>query len=232
MPCNILEGPQADYFQRVQTSKYLISLKYPNKAKILFTFRSHDSILPHKWDDLDHFFGQHNMEILPSEPKGHCFLNSVIACLENDYEHKISFDECVRIIVSHLCMNSNKYLDLHPTPKTEIPPADQLLSDTLDFFRTGKFNQDIVDLLMQMTVDALHLNLFIYQHSGESSIQVLNFQQPKLDWIVCLKYSHNNIHSGGNHYDAIVCQHHYFGNGLQFLTDVATKLLSKTQPSE
>ena len=231
MPSNILEGPQADYFQRVQTSKYLISLKYPNKAKILFTLRSHDSILPHKWDDLDHFLGQHNMEILPSEPKGHCFANSVIACLENDYEHKISFDECVRIIVSHLCMNYNKYLDFHPTPKSEIPPADQLLSDALEFFQTEKFNQDIVDLLMQMTVDALHLNLFIYQHSEGSTIQVLNFQQPKSDWIVCLKFSHNNIHSGGNYYDVIVCQRHYLGNELQFLTDVATKLLSKTQPS-
>ena len=82
-----------------------------------------------------------------------------------------------------------------------------------------------------MTVDALHLNLFIYQCSGEN-IQVLNFQQPKSDWIVCLKFTYNNIHSGGNHYDVIVSQHHYFGNGLQFLTDVATKLLSKTQPSE
>ena len=76
MHSNILGRPQADYFQRVQTSKYLISLKYPKKAKILFTFRSHDSILPHKWDDLDHFLRQHNMEILPSEPNGHCFLNT------------------------------------------------------------------------------------------------------------------------------------------------------------
>ena len=83
-----------------------------------------------------------------------------------------------------------------------------------------------------MIVDALHLNLFIYQHSEGNTIKVPNFQQPKSNWIVHLKFSHNNIHCGGNHYDAIVCQCLYFGDGLQFLTDVATKLLSNTQPSE
>ena len=79
-------------------------------------------------------------------------------------------------IVSHLCQNYKKYLDFHPISTKDIPPADKLISDALDFFRTGRFNHDVVDLLVQITVDALHLNMFIYQKSGEN-IQVLNFKQ-------------------------------------------------------
>ena len=164
------------------------------------------------------------MEIHLSEANGYCFLNSVIACLQNDYDQKISFDECVTKIVSHLCQNYKKYLDFHPVSTKDIPPADKLISDALDFFRTGRFNQDVVDLLMQITVDALHLNMFIYQKSGEN-IQVLNFKEPESDKIVRVKFTHCNKNSSGNHYDAIICKRHFEGNGLEMLTEVATDLL-------
>ena len=145
------------------------------------------------------------MEIHLSEANGYCFLNSVIACLQNDYDQKISFDECVTKILSHLCQNYKKYLDFHPVSTKEILPADKLISDALDFFRTRRFNQDVVDLLMQITVDALHLNMFIYQKSGEN-IQVLNFKEPESDKIVRVKFTHCNKNSSGNHYDAIICK--------------------------
>ena len=168
------------------------------------------------------------MEIHLSAANGYCFLNSVIACLQNDYDQKITFDDCVTKIVSHLCQNYKQYVDFHPVTTREIPPADKLLSDALDFFRTGRFNQDVVDLLMQITVDALHLNMFIYQKAGDN-IQVLNFKEPDSDKIVRVKFTHCNQNAVGNHYDAIICKRHFAWNGLQMLTEVATSSLQKKE---
>ena len=62
---------------------------------------------------------------------------------------------------------------------------------------------DIVDLLMQITADALRLNLFIYQKS-RNNIQVLNFKHPLSNRVVHVRFTHNNLHSLGNHYDSII----------------------------
>ena len=56
---------------------------------------------------------------------------------------------------------------------------------------------------MQITVDALILELFIYQRSGDLT-QVLHFKHPDSDRTVCVKFTHDNLYPGGNHYDAIV----------------------------
>ena len=68
--------------------------------------------------------------------------------------------------------------------------------------------------------------MFIYQKSGDN-IQVLNFKEPESDKIICVKFTHSNKNSSGNHYYAIICKRHFQGNGLQMLTEVATDLLKK-----
>ena len=113
-------------------------------------------------------------------------------------------------IVSHLCLNHRNYTGFHHSEKPQYA-ADKLVADALDFFHTGHFNSDVVDLLMQITCDALKLHLFIYQQH-DNHVQVLKFTgNDSLNltlihpWerVVCVRFTHNNIHSGGNHYDAI-----------------------------
>ena len=121
--------------------------------------------------------------------------------------------------MTHLCQNHRKYSTFHQTSCTEYV-ADQLISDALDFFRNGQFLADVVDLLMQITVDALNLELFIYQRNGDLT-QILHFKHLESDRIVCVKFTHDNLYPGGNHYDAIV---HIIETQMNLISDVASKM--------
>ena len=131
-------------------------------------------------------------------------------CLYQDYGDTLTLEDCITKIVSHLCLNHRNYTAFHQSEKPQYA-ADKLVADALDFFRTGHFNSDVVDLLMQITGDTLKLHLFIYQQHN-NLVQVLKFTgndslNPTLihPWerVVRVRFTHNNIHSGGNHYDAI-----------------------------
>ena len=130
-------------------------------------------------------------------------------------------EDCITKIVTHLCQNHRKHSSFHQTSCTEYA-ADQLISDALDFFRNGQFLADVVDLLMQITVDALNLELFIYQRNGDLT-QVLHFKHPESDRIVRVKFTHDNLYPGGNHYDAVVCIIEPQMN-LILISDVASKM--------
>ena len=164
------------------------------------------------------------MQILRPSADGYCFINSVLSCLSNDYKDNITRDEIFPKIVSHLCDRYADYVNFHTFENSPLPPPDTLITDALTFFRTGNFNTNIVyivDLLMQITADALMLNLFIYQKAGEN-VQVLQFHNPDSQRIVRCKFTHNNQHSGGNHYDAIICRNAPY-SGLDLLSDVAAQ---------
>ena len=75
---------------------------------------------------------------------------------------------------------------------------------------------------MQITTNALMLNLFIYQRD-EESIQVLNFKHPNADRVVHVKYIHDNMYPGGSHYDAII-RIQKPQNNLQLLSKVVGRI--------
>ena len=163
------------------------------------------------WENLDTHLRKHNLQIFNIAGDGYCFLNSVLKCLYNDYGDTLTLEDCITKIVSHLCIHHRQYTAFHHS-ESQIYASDKLVADALDFFRTGRFNTDIVDLLMQITCDALNLHLFIYQRH-ETLVQVLNFASRHPDpghcidlkqRVVRVKYIHNNLHSGGNHYDAVI----------------------------
>ena len=145
------------------------------------------------------------MEVEEIPGNGYCFLNSVVTCLQNDYGDSITIDDLIAKIVSRICTNYRQYTQFHTFADSSLPPPDTLIEDALQFFKYGNYLQDIVDLLMQITADALRLNLFIYQKSGILT-QVLHFQHPMADRIVRVRFTHNNLHSEGNHYDSIICK--------------------------
>ena len=123
--------------------------------------------------------------------------------------------------MTHLYQNHRKYSTFHQTPCTEYA-ADQLILDALDFFCNGQFLADVVDLLMQIIVDALNLELFIYQKNDDLT-QVLHFKHLESDRIIRVKFTHDNLYPGGNHYDAVVCILELQMN-LVLISDVASKM--------
>ena len=167
-------------------------------------FRRHGTILNQLWTKIVEFLNKHNMDIHTTPGDGYCFLNSVLYCLDNDYGDKMTLDNLIRKIVRHLCTHYEQYTNFHTFDGSPLPAADTLIEDALEFFKHGNYMHDIVDLLMQITADALRLNLFIYQKSG-NNIQVLNFQHPLSNRVVHVRFTHNNLHSLGNHYNSIIC---------------------------
>ena len=131
---------------------------------------------------------------------GFCFLNAVSKVLEVNYNHNYSVQKAMEQIMKFLCENFNKYTAYHQQ-KSELTPGDTLISDVIDFFTSRNYNTNIVDLLMQITTDALWLHLNIYQKNN-GQIQIYNFTSPKPMFIVNLKFTHDPIHSQVNHYDA------------------------------
>ena len=102
----------------------------------------------------------------------------------------------------YLVENFTRYTSYHNQKSEASSPGDTLIADVIDFFASRKYNTDIVDLLMQITTDALDLDLHIYQNNA-GHVQVFNFisQNPKK--IVHVKFTHDDQYPLGNHYDAI-----------------------------
>ena len=137
------------------------------------------------------------------------------------------------IMVTHLLWKTASQKLLHicaitientvPFIKLHVPNIRyQLISDALDFFHNGQFLADVVDLLMQITVDVLNLEPFIYQRNGDLT-QVLHFKHQESDRIVHVKFTHDNLYPGGNHYDAVVRIIEPQMN-LILISDVASKM--------
>ena len=80
--------------------------------------------------------------------------------------------------------------------------------------------ENVVDLLIQVAADALGLDIYIYQKNDEN-VQVLKYSGGPLCKPVHV-FTHNNIHSQGNHYDAILKEIKEDSDcNLHLLSDVA-----------
>ena len=108
----------------------------------------------------------------------------------------------MEIIMRYLVENFRPYTAYHQQKLVASSPGDTLIADVIEFFASHKYNTDIVDLLMQITTNALDLDPHIYQNNA-GRVQVFNFisQNPKK--VVHVKFTHDDQYPLGNHYDAI-----------------------------
>ena len=81
--------------------------------------------------------------------------------------------------------------------------ADLLIAEAMDFFENRNYMENVVDLLIQVASDAFGLDIYIYQKNDEN-VLVLKYSGALLCKPVHVKFTHNNIHSQENHYDAIL----------------------------
>ena len=98
-----------------------------------------------------------------------------------------------------------KYVTFH---EAEIPKEsrvtlhDAVVEDALSFFKYRTYNQNIVDVLVHVTADALNLCLYIYQNY-DNNIQIVWVDGDGCVRTIHLKFHKNPVNSEGNHYDAI-----------------------------
>ena len=161
------------------------------------------------------------MEVEGVEGDGYCFLNAVVAVLSNIYGKAVSVEQCMQTIMKYLCSNFEKYTKYHCQGKEDIEPtiADTLIADVIDFFSSRNFDMNVVDLLSQITADVMELELYIYQNNN-GQIQVIHFTRcDNVTRIVRLKFTHDNLHPQGNHYEAIVRKKKTPSQPLPFYSD-------------
>ena len=147
-----------------------------------------------------------NMEVKGVEGDGYCFLNAVVKVLTTDYNENITVEKVMQMVMKYLCSNFDKYTKYHCQRKEDMEPtlADMLIADVIDFFSSCNFNMNVVDLLSQITADVMHLDIIIYQNN-DGQIQLYHFTgDDNPTQTVRLKFTHDNLHPQGNHYEVIV----------------------------
>ena len=126
------------------------------------------------------------------------------------------------------------YVNFHAVHKCDeqqssnVSDCDAFITEVLDFFENRSYTNPVVDALVQVTCDALHVNLNILQnHNGH--IQMLRNSGGKSCKDIYLKFTHNNLHSQGNHYDSIVNGQQLDTNNLELLSEVAVNEVPKSK---
>ena len=126
--------------------------------------------------------------------------------MEKDHKIPYTCDSVIQIIINKLCTNIMKYVNFH---EAEIPKEsratlhDAVVEDALSFFKYCTYNQNIVDVLVHATADALNLCLYIYQNY-DNNTQIVWVDGDDCVRTIHLKFHRNPMNSEGNHYDAIV----------------------------
>ena len=124
-----------------------------------------------------------------------------------DHGINLQIQEVKDLIVEQACKFHEKYIEFHTSSEKKVPEymstADNFVTEILNFFRSGQFLVDVVDIVIQVVADALGLNIFIYQDNN-GYLEVLKVCGGALSKDLCVKFTHDNMHSIGNHYEPIV----------------------------
>ena len=169
-------------------------------------------MLQRNWCDLSHYLFINHRQVVRIRGDGFCFLHAISKCLEIDHYFPIDTDTIINHVTEHILENYKKYLPFFagiPNFDQRVSPQDLMCSQALEFFTSRNFNQDVVDILVKVTCDALGLDLVIYQQS-EGNIMMVEINGDGVERKqIKLKFSHDNKTGGGNHYDSIVNSRKY-----------------------
>ena len=137
--------------------------------------------------------------------------------MQSDHNIILEKSESQDLIIDQAIENSEQY-SLYHFNKTlmerqTLQNTDSFMCELMDFFESRDFTRDIVDLIMQIAADAIGLNIYIYQENilqntqngmEESRTEIIKMSGGHLCKDVYLKFTHNNIHPQGNHYEPLL----------------------------
>ena len=125
------------------------------------------------------------------------------------HEIKLNVQEVKDLVVEQALEFHDKYVESHASTLNFMPhymsTSSNFASKILDFFLSDQFVKDVVDIVIQVVTDALGLNVFIYQ-DNRGLVEVLKICGGALCKDICVKFTHDNKHSIGNHYEPPVKQ--------------------------
>ena len=173
--------------------------------QVYYISSTEETILPTAWTSLQQHLRRRNRVVHRVSGNGFCFFNAVAKSLQTDHGIKIELSEAIHNIVQHLLENYQNYVDFHTVSAKRdklVTNSDMLLNEVMDFFNSRNYNNDVVDLLVTITADALGLGFYIYQNN-RGKIQVLKFSGGLISKPVYLKFTHD-LKPIGNHYDSII----------------------------
>ena len=126
-----------------------------------------------------------------------------------DHKIKLNIQEVKDLVVEQALESHDKYIEFHTSTLNimahYMSTSGNFVSEILDFFLSGQFVKDVVDIVIQVVADALALNVFIYQ-DNRGLVEVLKICGEALCKDICVKFTHDNKHSIGNHYEQLVKQ--------------------------
>ena len=151
------------------------------------------------WKGFDKYITDGHWNILPNtETGGFCFFKALEQALYCEHNRSLTLAQMENILIGHLRANSMFYREYH---------SGNMIRETQEYFDTGQFDSNIVDMLISIAHKAFQLNISIYQlETRTGNTQVLGgYFGPQADWIH-LKFTRNDRYPNGNHYEAIVKQ--------------------------
>ena len=76
-----------------------------------------------------------------------------------DHAINLKIQEVKDLIVEQTCKSHDKYLEFHTSSQNTVPQyistVDNFVTEMLDFFQTGQFVRDVIDIIIQVLTDAL-----------------------------------------------------------------------------
>ena len=108
--------------------------------------------------------------------------------MEVDHAINLKIQEAKDLIVEQACEFHDKYLEFHTSTQNTVPQyistVDNFVTEILNFFQSGQFVRDVVDIIIQVVADALGLNVFIYQ-DNDGCLEVLKIYGGELCKDIC-----------------------------------------------
>ena len=164
------------------------------------------------WENLDKHLEQVQRYIKKIPGDGFCFIKSVLEGLQEDHKVVIDIEVAQHEILDHLIEQHRDYVAYHAEDENEEnqqfcnsigTDSDVLVADFMDFFNDRNFDRNIVDLLAQVTANALGITVFIYEEN-RGHIEMLKYDGGPCSKNVYVKFQHSPLSLIGNHYDAVL----------------------------
>ena len=136
--------------------------------------------------------------------QGFCFLGALCEGLLHDHDIVKTVEGMKTEIMDYLLFKSELYTAFYKNN------PEHLVQDVADYLNSGDFDQNVVDVFIQVALDALKVTLKIYQKDEASGrTQLLTQKGREADKTIFVAFTRyvdpeNPEYQGANHYDPVV----------------------------
>lgn len=155
------------------------------------------------WKKLPEYLQRFDKEIMRITGNGYCFIQSVLACMKNEFGEDLDQDEVTEKVLDEM-YNHLDYYSQH-----FVGSKRDLIKDAELFFYNKCYRLQAVDICIPATANALRINMYIFEKSHDATILLKHPSRwEETNRTIYLCYSRTGSHDHTtDHYDAIVDRH-------------------------